>query len=260
MVEFRRRFGLLAGTAVLIPANPALAQTPPADQAVTVDTAAGDPAADEIVVTGSRIARPEFDTVQPTQVLGSVQIENRGYTNIGQPLNELPAFGPPGNSTVGAQSSFGPAQTFVDFFGLGSQRTLVLVNGRRFVSSNTASIFGPVNPGGQVDLNNIPTTLVERIETVAVGSAPIHGSDAIAGTVNLILKHNYEGIELQGQYGLSQRGDAPDFRASGIIGKNFADGRGNLTVAGEYNIVTGFTARDRDITARGNFFGSPPRS
>ena len=266
MVAFRRRFGLLAGTAVLISANPALAQTPPvqatppADQAVTVDTAAGDPAADEIVVTGSRIARPEFDTIQPTQVLGSVQIENRGYTNIGQALNELPAFGPPGNSTVGAQSSFGPAQTFVDFFGLGSQRTLVLVNSRRFVSSNTASIFGPVNPGGQVDLNNIPTTLVERIETVAVGGAPIYGSDAIAGTVNLILKRNYEGIELQGQYGLSQRGDAPDFRASGIIGKNFADGRGNLTVAGEYNIVTGFTARDRDITARGNFFGSPPRS
>ncbi|WP_164198471.1 TonB-dependent receptor plug domain-containing protein, partial [Stenotrophomonas maltophilia] len=68
----------------------------------------------------------------------------------------------------------------------GTQRTLVLVNGRRFVSSNTASIFGPVSPGSQVDLNNIPTTLVQRIETVAIGGAPIYGSDAIAGTVNII--------------------------------------------------------------------------
>lgn len=163
----------------------------------------------DVVVTGSRIARPEFETLQPTQVVGAAQIENRGYTNVGQVLSEIPAFGPPGNSGVGAQSSFGPAQTFVDFFGLGTQRTLVLVNGRRFVSSNTASIFGPVSAGTQVDLNNIPTTLVERVETVAIGGAPIYGSDAIAGTVNIILKRNYEGLQLEGQAGVSQLGDAP---------------------------------------------------
>ncbi|WP_240193713.1 hypothetical protein [Sphingomonas paucimobilis] len=69
----------------------------------------------DVVVTGSRIARPEFETLQPTQVVGAAQIENRGYTNVGQVLSEIPAFGPPGNSGVGAQSSFGPAQTFVDF-------------------------------------------------------------------------------------------------------------------------------------------------
>lgn len=242
------------------------AQDPAQDQTATGQTAGNAATADdqaggqEIVVTGSRIARPEFETLQPTQVIGAAQIQNRGYTNVGQALTELPAFGPPGNSGVGAQSSFGPAQTFVDFFGLGTQRTLVLVNGRRFVSSNTASIFGPVSAGTQVDLNNIPSTLVERIETVAIGGAPIYGSDAIAGTVNIILKRNFEGLNLEAQTGISDRGDAPDNRLSLLAGKNFADGRGNITISGEYNKVTGLTASDRSITAAGNFFGTPPAS
>ena len=97
---------------------------------------------DLIVVTGSRLRRTLSDTIEPTQIINSQQIETRGYTNIGQALAELPAIAP-GINGAGAQSAFGPGQTFVDFFGLGTQRTLTLVNGRRFVSSNTASIFGP---------------------------------------------------------------------------------------------------------------------
>ena len=248
-------------TIALAAATPAFAQdTAAAAQTDESQTADAPEQTTEVVVTGSRIARPEFETLQPTQVVGAAQIEARGYTNVGQALDELPAFGPPGNSAVGAQSSFGPAQTFVDFFGLGSQRTLVLVNGRRFVSSNTASIFGPVSPGSQVDLNNIPTSLVSRIESVAVGGAPIYGSDAIAGTVNVILKKDYEGIELTGQYGIAERGDAPEARLGFLAGKNFAGGRGNIVLSGEYNRVTGFTAADRPITAAGNFFGTPPAS
>ncbi len=236
------------------------ATTTPESSSASATQSTAPAAGEEIVVTGSRIARPEFDTLQPTQVIGAAQIQNRGYTNVGQALTEIPAFGTPGNSNVGAQSSFGASQTFVDFFGLGSQRTLVLVNGRRFVSSNTASIFGPVAAGTQVDLNNIPTTLVDRVETVAIGGAPIYGSDAIAGTVNIILKRNYEGLSVEGQAGLSERGDGSDNRLSFLAGKNFAQGRGNIVVSGEYNRVTGLTASDRDITAAGNFFGSPPAS
>lgn len=235
----------------------------PANGASAQDKSQESPAAPEqstIVVTGSRIARAELDAMEPTQVLGSSQIKNRGYTNIVQALNEMPAFGPPGNSPVGRQSFLGPAQSFVNFFSLGSQRTLVLVNGRRFVSSNTASIFGPVAPGSQVDLNNIPTTLVDRIETVAVGGAPIYGSDAIAGTVNIILRKDFKGAELTAQSGISQRGDAPDRRISAIAGQNFANDRGNITISGEYNRVTGLPAADRQVTARGDFFGSPPAS
>jgi outer membrane receptor protein involved in Fe transport len=225
-----------------------------------VQGAVGNAGNEAIVVTGSRIARPELDTVQPTQVIGSRTIEARGYTNLTQALQELPSFGPAGNSNVGAQSSFGPSQSFVDFFGLGSQRTLTLVNGRRFVSSNTASIFGPVSAGSQVDLNAIPVTLIDRVDIVSVGGAPIYGSDAIAGTVNIILKKNYEGLQVGGEYGLSARGDAPDRRANILFGKNFGGGRGNIVVSGEYDKITGLVASDRAVSAAGNFFGTPPTS
>jgi outer membrane cobalamin receptor len=139
-------------------------------------------AADTIVVTGSRIARPNYDTDAPAVIISSEQIENRGFETLGQAINEQPAFGVPGASPVGAAQggSFGSGQSFVNFLGLGDQRTLVLVNGHRFVSSNTASIFGPSNAGLQVDLNEINTRLVDRVETIAIGGAPIYGSDAIA--------------------------------------------------------------------------------
>jgi iron complex outermembrane receptor protein len=214
-----------------------------------------EPDSTQIVVTGSRIPDARFDSIQPTVVLGSQQIANLGYTNLGDALSELPQFGVPGNSSVGAQSGFGAGQTFIDFFGLGSQRTLVLVNGRRFVSSNTASIFGPVNPGSQVDLNNIPETLVDRVETVAIGGAPIYGSDAIAGTVNIILKRNFDGFQISGQNGISQRGDVPDHRVSAIAGKTFDEGRGSIVVSGEWNKSGGLTTADRFLTGgNGPFF------
>ena len=215
-------------------------------------------AADTIVVTGSRIARPNFDTDAPAVIITSDQIENRGFETLGQAINEQPSFGVPGASPVGAAQggSFGSGQSFVNFLGLGDQRTLVLVNGRRFVSSNTASIFGPSNSGLQVDLNGINTRLVDRVETIAIGGAPIYGSDAIAGTVNIILRHDYHGLELDAQYGISEQGDAPNYRIRGIWGMNFADGRGNVTVSGEYNRGEGLVYNQRAITRAGNFYGT----
>lgn len=256
------RTGLYAGIsalAIFASTAPAHAQDStgqPAPDEQTDDTASGEDTGREIIVTGSRIPRAGFDTIQPALVTSAEQIDARGYTNVGQALSELPAFGVPGNSNVGAQAgSFGAGQTFADFFSLGSQRTLTLVNGRRFVSSNTSSIFGPVASGSQVDLNVIPATLVERIETVAVGGAPIYGSDAIAGTVNIIMKKDFEGLELKAQTGLSQRGDAPEYRVNGIYGMNFADGRGNITISGEWNRATGLATSDRFLTsAAGPFF------
>src|SRR5690349_1150183 len=99
----------------------------------------GDPNENTVVVTGSRIPRANFDTAQPAVVMGSEQIEQRGYTNLADALEELPAFGVPGSSPVGAGQAgeLGSGQNFVNFFGLGDQRTLTVVNGRRFVSSNT---------------------------------------------------------------------------------------------------------------------------
>jgi iron complex outermembrane recepter protein len=220
----------------------------------------GAPSGDEIVVTGSRIRRPNFETLQPAVVIDSAQIESRGFETLGQAINEQPAFGVPGASPVGAAQggAFGSGQSFVNFLGLGDQRTLTLVNGRRFVGGNTSSIFGPTSAGAQVDLNNINTKLVDRIETIAIGGAPIYGSDAIAGTVNVILKRDYEGLDFDAQYGISQRGDAPNYRIRALGGMNFADGRGNVTVSGEYNKGTGLLFRDRAVTRQGLFEGDCP--
>ncbi len=232
------------------------------EEAATQDapTQPGDPQEEAIVVTGSRIPRANFDTAQPAVVIGSEQIEQRGYTNLGEALEELPAFGVPGNNRVGGQAgAFGSGQTFVNFFGLGDQRTLTVVNGRRFVSSNTASIFGVTGAGSQVDFNVIPTLLVDRVETIAVGGAPIYGSDAIAGTVNVITRRSFDGARLDAQYGISDRGDAREYRIGGIVGKNFgADDRGNITLVAEYNREGGLTGEDRPNAGLGRFFTDCP--
>ncbi|WP_162789182.1 MULTISPECIES: TonB-dependent receptor domain-containing protein [Sphingomonas] len=232
------------------------AGTAPATSTVTRPPENGTVANDDVVVTGSRIARRGIETASPIEVIDSKQLDARGYQTVAQALNELPTFGVPGASPVGAsQSGFGAGQSFVDFLGLGSQRTLTLVNGRRFVSSNTSSIFGPTGAGGsQVDLNVIPTKLIDRVETVAAIGAPIYGSDAIAGTINIILKKNYQGLDIDAQSGISQRGDAPDYRIRFLAGQNFGNGRGNITVAGEYNVSKGLLATDRGVTALDNRF------
>src|ERR1700729_824724 len=107
---------------------------------VTPKAAASDEALQEVVVTGSRIARPEFDNLQPTTTLDAKAFDQRGYLDVGQALSEIPGFGVQPSSAAQTQSTTGIAQSFVDLYGLGSQRTLVLVNGRRFVSSQTASL------------------------------------------------------------------------------------------------------------------------
>jgi outer membrane receptor protein involved in Fe transport len=237
--------------------------TDPAQHATCLQTqgqnataAAGAPAAGSIVVTGSRIPKPNFDTIQPSVVLNSQAIEQRGFVNAADALNELPQFGIPGSSPVGAAQggAFGTGQSFVNFLGLGSQRTLVLINGRRFVSSNTSSIFGPTSAGEQVDLGQINTKLIDRIETIAIGGAPIYGSDAIAGTINVILKHDYQGLDVDGEYSISDHNDAKNWRIRGLAGKNFADGRGNVTISAEYNKGKGFTYNDRAVTGQAPFY------
>lgn len=237
----------------------AFAQAEPVQAgAQDVATDAGETSAETIIVTGSRIPRRNLDSGQPTLVLDNQLIEQRGYNTVADALQDLPSFGVPGSSRAGQQAgAFGSGQNFVNFFGIGDQRTLVVVNGRRFVSSNTASIFGPTGAGIQVDLNVIPTLLVDRVETIAIGGAPIYGSDAIAGTVNVITKRDFDGLQLDTQYGISERGDARDFRVRGLAGANFADGRGNITIAGEYNDQRGLTFDSRPGRRLNSFFTTP---
>ena len=206
---------------------------------------------DEIVVTGSRIPVAGYDTLQPAQILGGQVAIDKGLTNIGDALNQLPGFGPAGNNNTGQQSAAQVGEQFVNLYGLGAQRTLVLVNGRRFVSGNApvpAGTFGGSPPGQEVDLNNIPLALIDHVEVVSVGGAPIYGADAIAGTVNIILKKNYQGLIIEGQYGQTRYNDGKTYAARVLGGANFLDDRGNITVTAEYTQQDGLTLANRPDT------------
>ena len=119
----------------------------------------------EIVVTGSRIRRPDDERLEPTLILNSQFMDDRGITNVLDAIKELPSVSALGNSLQGGQSTFGLGQSFINLYTLGSNRTLTLVDGRRFVSGNSASVLGATGTGGgEIDLNVIPTQLVDRIE------------------------------------------------------------------------------------------------
>ncbi|MCH8249540.1 MAG: TonB-dependent receptor, partial [Proteobacteria bacterium] len=187
---------------------------------------------EEIITTGSRIKRAGIDTFYPAVLVSATELEDGAFTNLADALNQIPSFGVPDAEPFGNQVGQNVGQNFVDFLGLGSQRTLTLVNGRRFLASNSPSIFG-VQGGLQVDYNVIPLALVDRIETIGVGGAPIYGSDAIAGTVNIILKDRFEGLEINARTGQNGDSDAAFVEFSVVAGANFSDGRGNVTMSAE---------------------------
>jgi iron complex outermembrane receptor protein len=256
------RLSLAAMVLFLVPVGGidlALADTPSVPVTTTDTPRKKDEALSEVVVTGSRIARPETERLQPTTVITADTLDKRGITNVVDALSELPEFGQPDNSLVGLQSGFGVGQSFANFFSLGSQRTLTLVDGRRFVPGNSPSIFGATGNGGeQVDLNSIPTQLIDRVEAVAVGGAPIYGSDAIAGTVNIILKHNYEGLDVDADGGTSTHGDANLGRVRALAGKNFDDGKGNVELNVEYADLRGLSATQRTRYSSDIAYLQPP--
>ncbi len=223
------------------------AQTTPADPAVTTAPDTNNPTqpnstlnadgtdrsaapAEEITVTGSRIRLPNITNLQPTATVSRRFIEERGFTNAADALNELPGIR--GSVTPnGAQGSFGQGVNFINGFGLGSNRTLTLVNGRRFVSSNVPTLFGQGSSGTQVDINNIPTALIESVENVTIGGATIYGSDAIAGTVNFKLRTDFTGLQVSGTSSVTEQGDGYRYNFAAVGGFDFADGRGNITAS-----------------------------
>ncbi|UTW55751.1 TonB-dependent receptor domain-containing protein [Kordiimonas sp. SCSIO 12610] len=190
---------------------------------------------EEVVITGSRIKRSGIDNAQPNITLDRQDFDDRAFVNIADLLNETPAFGAPAASPNGNQAGLNIGQNIVNFLGLGSQRTLTVVNGRRFVSSNPPTFGSGANSGSQVDLNTIPFALIERVETIAIGGAPVYGSDAIAGTINVTLRDDFEGLSVSGRYGVTQRGDGSTYQIQSVIGGNFADGRGNVAFSMEFN-------------------------
>ena len=225
-----------AATAALGFAMAASAQT--ATQVAAAETAP----ADEIIVTGSRIVSAATTAASPLQIVDAVAIEQAGTVNIQEVLLRNPAFGTPSisrtNSSFATQSA---GVATVDLRNLGIDRTLVLVNGRRFVSGVPGS--------NAVDLNVIPTQFLERVEVLTGGASAVYGSDAVAGVVNFIYKNNFDGIQLDGQANISERGDGFDHQFNVLLGKNFDDNRGNVMVFGGYSKQGEVFKRDRSTEA-----------
>lgn len=242
--QFRISSSLLVIAMLAGLAGPAYAQDVP-------DNGAGDQeaaAASDIVVTGSRIGRPVLDLPTPVGVVSSETLEsNNAQFDIGRALAQQPAIGFSGsmqqNQQGGASGSRGETSgglAVVDLRSLGSNRTLVLVNGKRRVSGTTDS--------AAVDLNSINPNLIERVEIITGGASAIYGSDAVSGVVNILLKDNFDGVRLS--FNGSQPSRGPEgftFGGSLVAGHNFGDGRGNITVAADYAKVKEITPRQADM-------------
>ena len=214
---------------------------------VVVETADDEDEAEpeEVVVTGSRIARTQYEVAQPVTIIYGEEYENRGYTNAADALFDVPGIGVTNSLTSGSGGSFGNqsqlsvGQALANNFGLGSGRTLVLVNGRRFVGST--SPFGSGGSGNAVDINNIPSVMIDRVEIVNAGGSAVYGSDAIAGVINYVLKDDYEGAAMTLVYD-DYAGLSSDVSFQAVMGGNFAGGKGNMVMNFQYEeIGTVFT-------------------
>ena len=251
---------------LLLPGGPAgLSGSPP-----TPTTTLTQKEVEEIIVTGTRLPEPNMVAPSPTQVIGSEAIQISGKTDISDLLATMPQVSQNslgqdlGNTTSGLTTAGGVAT--VDLRGLGPNRTLVLVNGRRLgIGSPNTAIASPAP-----DIDQIPTPLIERVDVLTGGASAVYGSDAIAGVVNFILKKNFEGFEIDADYGYNwddnnysnvqalnadfgvdpETGTVKDgdkFDMSLVAGANSADGRGNVTAFLGYHKQNAVPASHRDF-------------
>jgi len=193
-----------------------------------------------IVVTGSRIVRRDYEANSPIVTAGQELLQNSSTSALETNLNKLPAFTPVQTPAIASDiqptATSTPGAATVSLRNLGTNRNLVLVDGRRAT---------PANALGVVDINTIPAAAIERVEIITGGASATYGADAVGGVVNFILKKNFQGLQLDSQIGISQRGDGREFSISGIMGTNFDDGRGNITIGLSMNDREGAYRRDR---------------
>jgi len=222
------------GVATPAVGQPATTGTPEATGTTGAQAAGKRAAEEEIVVTGSRIRRKDLTTPAPVTVISREQVIASGKVSIGDFLQSLPEQGNAINTNV---NNGGDGATRVSLRGLGSDRTLVLLNGRRMVPGGTGA-------NTSVDLNSIPTAAIERIEVLKDGASAVYGSDAIAGVVNIITRKNYRQTDLGAFTGMSQRGDGTlyDFNVTTGTGGD----RGNITFSAGYSNQQPAWAGDRD--------------
>ena len=225
-----RRIGLRSGVglAALALATPAFAQAVEGSTDQDSAEAAADKSetAEVITVTGSRIRRPNLDSTVPVASVAAQDLIDRGSLSLGDALAELPQLGSTFTQANSTRFIGTAGINRLDLRNLGTTRTLVLVNGRRHVTSSPGTY--------DVDTNTIPADLLERVDIVTGGNSAVYGSDAIAGVVNFVMKTDFEGLRIRGQAGISDEGDAASQFMSVTAGKSFMDGRLNIAFAGEY--------------------------
>jgi len=216
-MEHRKRLlatTMIAGVAAIGFAAPAFAQSAPQEEVSRVD---------EVVVTGSRIARRDAVAESPILTVQQEDMTHSGSTTVEQYLNTLPQVTAGLSSQSNNPSSNGRA--FIDLRGLGSGRNLVLMDGRRPMGSTA---------GGTVDVNTIPAALIDRVEIISGGAASTYGADAVSGVVNFIMKNDFEGIQIDSQYRLTEEGDGQEWGTDITFGGQFGDGKGNAVFNASY--------------------------
>lgn len=221
-----------------------------------VDPSAGSDNAGEIVVTGTRIKRPDLESNSPLTTIGSAEIKYQGAVNVEDVLNRMPQFTADANENM-SNGSNGTAQ--INLRNLGPTRVLTLINGQRMMSSQA------------IDINFVPTSLVERIDVVSGGASAVYGSDAVAGVVNFVIRDHLDGFRMDAQTGFAQHDNGNDYvrglnttqgytnapstvidgakqDVNAAYGKNFADGRGNITIYGGYRHTSPVLESTRDVS------------
>jgi len=202
---------------------------------------------DEITVTGSRIARRDLNATSPIMTVDSQRLEQSSTISIESVLNQMPQFVPTNTQfdsgiQTGATLSLGIGS--VNLRGIGTNRTLVLVDGRRAQPANAALI---------VDTNSIPSAAIERVETITGGASAVYGADALAGVVNFILKKDFEGVDMDFQTSSTERGDGSESRFTALMGVNAADKKGNVMLGVEWYERDAVLQRDRPFYQNGWF-------
>ncbi len=203
---------------------------------------------EEIVVTGSRIARTNLNSTVPLNVVGETEIRFAGFTNLADAVSAAPQLAPALNGQSSGGFLFVGGQSRVDLRGLGTNRTLVLVDGKRHITGALDS--------SAVDLNTIPTSMVQRTEIITGGASAVYGSEAVAGVVNVLLRKDFQGVEVDSSYGITEYGDGQEMQHSAVFGAKFDEGKGYILAGVEYTKVDSVLADDRNWASPGITFNT----